>query len=118
MGILIFVLAAHDTQFTERRINKYGIQIESSWLVTNIYERFGLQLALAFGIMVPTLSIDAVLVAHNWTIALAMWLGAKILNTRYQYLSLVLEAEIDKYRNQSTVTSSSPSDASRPGDDQ
>ena len=106
----MFVLAAHDTKFTERRIKKYGIAVEASWLVTKLYARFGLQLALAFGIMVPTLTIDAVLVAHNWTIPLAMWLGAKILNTRYQYLSLVLEAEIDKYRSQSMAASSLPSD--------
>ena len=125
MAVLIFILAAHDSAFTEGRIKKYGPDVEVNWAVWQLIPFVGLQWSLALGIMIPTLAIVSILAANNLTIPLAMWLGAKLLNLRYQYLSLQLEKEIDrlrtqqaKDRNSGTVTSSSPSDSSHPGDGQ
>ena len=118
LAAAIFVLAAHDCTFTERRVKKFGIEIETSWLISWLYPWVGLDLSLAFGIMIPTLVIASLLAAHDFRIPLAMWLGAKILNTRYQYLSLALEAEIDRLRSSSMAASSLPPDDSHPGDTQ
>jgi hypothetical protein len=118
LAAAIFVLAAHDCTFTERRVKKFGIEIETSWLISWLYPWVGLDLSLAFGIMVPTLAIASFLAAHDFQIPLAMWLGAKILNTRYQYLSLALEAEIDRLRSESKPASSLAPDNSHPRDGQ
>ena len=115
MAFAIFVLAAHDCTFTERRIKKYGSDVEHNWLVSKLLPILGLDLAMAFGIMVPTLAWVSWFAAKDWTIVLAMWLGAKLLNTRYQYLSLALEAEIDRIRNGGTATSSLPPEDTHPG---
>jgi hypothetical protein len=116
MAFAIFVLAAHDCTFTERRIKKFGGDIEMSWLVYNLLPFVGLQLALAFGIMIPTLVLVSIFAVRNWTILLAIWLGAKLLNVRYQYLSLQLEAEIDRIRSASTRSSSNASGDSPSGE--
>ena len=116
MAFAIFVLAAHDCTFTERRIKKYGRDVECSWVVYQLLPFVGIDLALALGIMVPTLAVVSVMAARNWTIALAMWLGAKLLNTRYQYLSLALEAEMDRIRGVAMPSSSKALDDFHPKD--
>lgn len=113
----IFVLTCHDCTFTRRRIQKYGRDVEFSWLVYNLMPFAGLEVAMALGMVIPTIVIVGVFLTFGWKTILAIWFGAKILNTRYQYLSLVVEAEIDRLRGSGTVTSSSPSDASHPGVD-
>jgi hypothetical protein len=109
MAFAIFALAAHDCTFTERQIARYGPEVETNWAFHQLVPFIGIQWALAVGIMIPTLAVVSVLAARNWTIPLAMWLGAKILNTRYQYLSLALEAEVDRIRSASMRSSSNAS---------
>jgi hypothetical protein len=118
MAGLVFILSARDASFSERRILKYGAEIETSRVVRWCIEVMPLNWALAAGIGLPTLVISGVLWHFNLTIPLAMWLGAKLLNAHFQYLSQAVEAEIDRLRSGSMAASSLPSDDSHPGDTQ
>lgn len=110
LAVGIFLLTCHDSAFSERRIKKYGLDVETSWLITTLAPFTGLQLALAFGLVIPSLVIVAILAVNGWTTWMAMWFGAKLLNLRYQYFSMALEAEVDRLRSIPTEASSLPRD--------
>lgn len=118
MAIVVCLLAVYDSSVTQRRIQKYGLDVELNPTIHWLTPRVGLDVAIALGIMIPTLAIASVLAKMDWTTPLAMWLGAKLITARYQMISTRLEAEMDEQlRSRSTemAASSLPPEDSRPG---
>lgn len=108
MAIATSVVTLYGAQVTEHRMRKYGVSVEMSRLVTWLAENFGIDLAIAVGIMLPMLFTVSVATARGWSGVLGFLLGYQLLHAKFQWLSLKFEPEIDRVRAERMASPSKP----------
>jgi len=106
LAILYFGLATFDAWITRKRMISYGPSVEGNEFVRNLATSKGPELAVAVGILLPSVLITLVLTALDWPIVLAGLIGYRIRMFINQFQSLAFEKEARRIQKEINSRSS------------
>lgn len=100
LSIVALLLTLHDALFTQRRMTKYGPQVELNGLVCYLISNgCGLVTSVAVGVVLPSIAIVISTDALEWDHVLAFYVGLRSYLALSQIKSLKFEKIIDEIRS-------------------
>lgn len=112
---LVFLFAVFDEWLTERRITKYGVNVELNAAIRWLCQKLGIGLGVAVGIIIPTLALLYLALIFHLTTFLAFLVGFRFRLFMIQCESIVFEKQIKKFAAEINAASSGPHQPSLPG---
>ena len=97
LAILCLLLAAFDCVITEKRIHKYGVQVELNTGIRWLATKLGVSMGCYIGVMLPSVAFIALCIGFKVAIPLALMVGFRGRAFVNQVESVVFEKQIVEF---------------------
>jgi hypothetical protein len=104
LAIGYFALATFDAWLTRKRINQYGPQVEGNSVIRDLATNNGSDIAVALGVLLPSVLITLLLAGYNMQVTLSILIGYRLRMFVNQYQSIQFEKEVRRIKDSLKVS--------------